>query len=138
MRSMPYADTSFDLVLCVSTLEHVGMDNSMYGAPVSDAGGDLAALREVNPILRPGGRLPVTIPFGLKQNLDWFHQYDNVEWTALVAASGLVESERQTYEYEQGWQLGVPAVAYSANQAPGVAGVLWAELTRPRNVHPRS
>jgi SAM-dependent methyltransferase len=133
MRSMPYADASFDLVLCVSTLEHVGMDNSVYGAPASEAGGDLAALREVNRVLRAGGRLLVTVPFGLKENLDWFHQYDNAEWTAVVAASGLVETERQTYVYEEGWHPGVPAQGYGANDAPGVVGVLCAELTRARS-----
>jgi SAM-dependent methyltransferase len=137
MRSMPYTDASFDLVLCVSTLEHIGMDNSVYGVAPSGTGGDLDALREVNRILRPGGRLLVTVPFGLKQNHNWLHQYDSLEWSELVAASGLVETERQTYVYQGGWQLGVPTLGLRANEAPAAAGVLCAELTR-RNVDPRS
>jgi SAM-dependent methyltransferase len=137
VRSMPYADAEFDLVLCVSTLEHVGMDNSVYGAPSSGAGGDLAALREVSRVLKPRGRLLVTVPFGLQENHDWFHQYDDLEWTTLVAASGLVETERQTYLYDEGWRPGLPAAGVGANGASGVAGLLCAELTR-RNVDPRS
>jgi SAM-dependent methyltransferase len=137
VRSMPYPDAEFDLVLCVSTLEHVGMDNSVYGAPSSGAGGDLAALREVCPVLKPRGRLLVTVPFGLRENHDWFHQYDDLEWTALVAGSGLLETERQTYVYDEGWRRGVPTAGVGANGASGVAGFLCAELTRP-SVDPRS
>jgi len=129
MRAMPYDDASFDLVLCVSTLEHVGMDNTGYGAAESNDGGDLMALREVKRILRPEGRLLVTVPFGLRQNHGWFHQYDDPEWTALVDSSGLLETERQTYSYREGWCLGVPTLGYGENQAPGAAGVLCAELT---------
>ena len=31
LRSLPYRDGYFDLVVCLSTLEHVGMDNERYG-----------------------------------------------------------------------------------------------------------
>ena len=32
LRELPFADESFDTIVCVSTLDHVGMDNSAYGS----------------------------------------------------------------------------------------------------------
>lgn len=130
MRALPYEAASVELVFCVSTLEHVGMDNHVYGVRKPGEGGDLMACSEVARILRPGGRMLVTVPFGLRQDHGWFHQYDGPEWAELIAASGLTETERRTYVYNGGWQLGDPVAGYNANGAVGASGVLCAELTR--------
>lgn len=47
-RALPYADESFDAVVCVSVVEHVPGD------------GDAAAMREMRRVLRPGGVLHLT------------------------------------------------------------------------------
>src|SRR5207237_140956 len=48
VRQLPFEDGSFDLVLCISTLEHVGRDNTVYGlAREEDEEGLDAALREL-------------------------------------------------------------------------------------------
>jgi hypothetical protein len=39
VRDLPFEDRAFDLVLCVSTLEHVGADNTGYGLDAEDDGG---------------------------------------------------------------------------------------------------
>ncbi len=55
MRELPFDDQAFDLVLCVSTLEHVGADNSGYGLDAEDDGASrLTALRELRRVLAPG------------------------------------------------------------------------------------
>jgi SAM-dependent methyltransferase len=46
---LPFADNTFDSVLCTSVLEHV--DNAEY------------AVAEMARVLRPGGRLLITVPF---------------------------------------------------------------------------
>ncbi|MDE3190852.1 MAG: methyltransferase domain-containing protein, partial [Acidobacteriota bacterium] len=44
VRRLPFADERFDFVVCVSTLEHVGRDNAVYGLDAEpDAGGAEAA-----------------------------------------------------------------------------------------------
>ena len=48
VRDLPFDSNSFDLALCVSTLEHVGADNSGYGLEAEDdAASRLTALREL-------------------------------------------------------------------------------------------
>jgi hypothetical protein len=44
VRELPFDKGTFDLASCVSTLEHVGADNSGYGLDAEDDGG-LAADR---------------------------------------------------------------------------------------------
>ncbi|HLY33902.1 MAG TPA: methyltransferase domain-containing protein, partial [Jatrophihabitantaceae bacterium] len=46
---LPFRDASFDSILCTSVLEHV--DNAEY------------AVSEIARVLKPGGRLLVTVPF---------------------------------------------------------------------------
>ena len=49
-RALPFADGSFDRVICISALEHMGLDNERYlGADNSarDESGDVTALREL-------------------------------------------------------------------------------------------
>lgn len=54
----------FDLVTCVSVLDHVGLD--AYGNTTDD---DLidGVLSEIERVLAPGGRLLLTVPFGRYQ-----------------------------------------------------------------------
>ena len=89
VRRLPYADRAFALALCVSTLEHVGLNNTRY-APLAEADpGDVEALAELARVLVPGGRLLVTVPIGQRENHGWFHQYDQAEW-ARAGAPGPV------------------------------------------------
>ena len=56
VRDLPFDDQAFDLVLCVSTLEHVGADNSGYGLDAEDDGASrLTALRELRRVLTRAG-----------------------------------------------------------------------------------
>jgi SAM-dependent methyltransferase len=65
-------DVQFDLVTCLSTLEHTGMDNTRYGGKPAEFSGTIAdperfaiaGLRNVARYVAPGGRLLVSVPFG--------------------------------------------------------------------------
>lgn len=58
-----FPDSFFDAVSAVSTLEHIGL-KGRYGITNYDPEGDAKAVKEIRRILRRGGRLLVTLPFG--------------------------------------------------------------------------
>jgi SAM-dependent methyltransferase len=65
LRRLPFDDRTFELILCVSTLEHVGYDNTIYGlGDQRDPAGIPRALTELHRVLAPAGRLLVTVPTG--------------------------------------------------------------------------
>lgn len=69
----PFRDESFDAVVAISVIEHIGIGH--YGDPVAGAG-DRAAVAEIARVLRPGGRALLTVPFGRTQTDDFQRVYD--------------------------------------------------------------
>jgi hypothetical protein len=136
LRSLPFRDGEFGLAIAISTLEHVGRDNTQYGlAEESDDSLD-AALRELR---RVSQRLLVTVPTGDGELLPEQSVYAPIDWIARFEAAGFVVWEDELYELrDEGWRS-VPAlspgVRYGA-RGPGASAVLCAEL-RPRTMGAR-
>ena len=137
VRALPYRDQSFDLVICISTIEHIGRDNTHYGLPQErDLAGDVATLRELERILVPGGRLLITVPFGRAEEHHWFVQYDPQRWRDLVAASGFWVQEQQPFRLtDRGWERFddltlARTLAYRGDGAPAAQGLLCASLSK--------
>lgn len=135
-RRLPFDDGVFDLVLCVSTLEHVGRDNRVYGVGEDpDGAGIDLALRELGRVLGRRGRLLVTVPCGEVEERDWFVQLDPAGWNEHFLTAGLAVSEQEVYERRpEGWRAADPfdpsGVRYDERGA-GSSAVLCTEL-RPR------
>lgn len=137
VRALPYEDGSFELILCVSTLEHIGLDVSGYGGEAENhTTGDLAAMRELARVLAPDGRLLVTVPFGRAQRLHWLKQYDQPSWDALVGQVDLEVIEEAHYAFGdvRGWRRAyaprLPDRGFQEMGAPNATGVLCAALRR--------
>lgn len=140
VRSLPFVDRSFDQVLLVSTLEHVGADNSVYGiAGDRDDGAREAALRELARVLTRNGSLLVTVPLGEPGDHGWFRQDDERGWTSLFARAGCFVEELETYELgAEGWRAApsfdAAGVRYG-ERGPAASAVLCADLSPGRVRH---
>jgi len=88
----PFEAESFDVVILLSTLEHIGL--MAYGNTAKDPEGDLHALQAVHRILKPTGRLILTVPFGRRGGAEWYRVYDHQALRELLSRSGFsVETE---------------------------------------------
>jgi SAM-dependent methyltransferase len=140
VRALPFPDDSFDQALLVSTLEHVGADNTVYGLDAeSDDGARLAALRELARVLGRNGSLLVTVPVGEPGDHGWFRQEDERGWTSLFGGAGLFVEELETYELgADGWRAApsfVPTGVRYGERGPAASAVLCADLSPGRLRH---
>jgi SAM-dependent methyltransferase len=114
LRSLDFRDGAFDRVLCISTLEHVGCDNTRYYA----AGGKedrqesyLDALREMLRVLRPGGTLLVTFPFGPYEHRGWYQVFGPGEIARMQQEFASHEVEAKYYFSDGHWYEGPQSIA---------------------------
>jgi SAM-dependent methyltransferase len=140
VRALPFTDGSFDQVLLVSTLEHIGADNTVYGVEAADRDdGRVAALRELRRVVRRDGTLLVTVPLGEPGDHGWFRQEDVDGWTALYASADWFVEEAEAYELdEEGWRANpsfdATGVLYG-ERGPAASAVFCAELSPGRLRH---
>lgn len=133
VRALPFDDGSFDLALCVSTLEHVGRDNEIYAVDAPrDAEGDEVALRELRRVLDRDGRLLVSVPTGARDDQGWQLVRTPGEWVELFERAGWLVFEDELYvRAPEGWRsatLDEAGAARYGEGGPGAGAVLLAEL----------
>jgi SAM-dependent methyltransferase len=141
LRAMPYADGSFDRAVCVSTLEHVGMDNGRYGA-LQDASHEQSpetahlAVSELIRVLSPGGELLITVPYGHQADHGWFRVLDQRDLCALLASASSHTVDTRFFYYESGWAEGGPeppaSVLNAGFAADVVTGVAVVHVTKAK------
>lgn len=110
LRETILKDALFDEIACVSTLEHVGMDNTrlytsdaQYQENVREA--YLDVIHEFRRLLKPGGSLLLTVPYGREQNLEWQQQFNAEQLETVIEAFGGTVVELTFFRYTaDGWQ----------------------------------
>jgi hypothetical protein len=84
LRDIPFKENYFEEIVCQSTLEHIGMDNTMYGSKekydtnVYIKNYDyLKAIQELVLVLKNRGTFLITVPYGRFENHGFFQQFDS-------------------------------------------------------------
>jgi len=137
LRSLPIRDGFYDTIACLSTLEHIGCDNSGYtgdSADSEDRRDDyLIALRELARVLKPGGTLFITVPFGAYRHLRVQQQLDGPMLARMRGAlSGAGELLETFYRYSShGWVASREADCADAEYVEWSADI-WASGRLPR------
>jgi SAM-dependent methyltransferase len=115
LRSLPFRDQWFDEVCSISTLGHVGMDNSNYTKKAEDGIVNLdarSAVKELLRVLKNNGRLILSVVYGKRQTIEWGGtvyavQFDRELLDDLVSEFRECKSTLVNfYKYtEDGWNL---------------------------------
>jgi ubiquinone/menaquinone biosynthesis C-methylase UbiE len=93
-RSTGFRDRTFDQVVSISTLEHIGL-----ACGISDKNGDAKALQEIFRVLKKGGSAIITVPYGREKKPD-HRVYNRSSLARLV--SRFPVAKKEFYRYDAG------------------------------------
>lgn len=130
LRRTCFRDAFFDYVVSLSTVEHIGLDNGRFytgqASSPRDPASYLDAVREMARVLRPGGRLYLTIPYGQHSDLGWLQVFDAVMLDRVIQAFGARDVVEQVFRYTgAGWQVSNRAEAANAAYVDLHTGARW-------------
>lgn len=93
-RSIGFRDGVFDQVICISTIEHIGL-----GCGISDKSGDARTMQEILRVMKKGGSAIITVPYGRKKRPE-HRVYDRSALAKLVSHFSVAKKE--FYRYDAG------------------------------------
>lgn len=96
IRSTQFETNKFDTITCISTLEHIGVEGRYHVK--ADPLGDKKAMSEMLRILKPGGRLLLTVPYGAKDVLPINKLYNKSRIADVTKGFNVISSEYQKYD----------------------------------------
>jgi ubiquinone/menaquinone biosynthesis C-methylase UbiE len=101
-RMTGFRKAVFDQVICISTIEHIGIGTD-YTGYYDDDGGDIKAIKEIVRVLKKGGSAIITVPYG-KITKPTHRVYDRLALSRLldVDTGSLAEARKEFYCYKAG------------------------------------
>lgn len=111
LRNTILKSECFDEIVCISTIEHIGMnnqflysDNSIFNEFETDSYID--AILELKRLLKSSGKFFITVPYGSYQNLGWLQQFDHEMVSKLIDAFNGSKTTETYFKYQNDqWQL---------------------------------
>jgi SAM-dependent methyltransferase len=120
LRASRFINETFDVILSVSTIEHIGLDNTMLytsdtAKQEASPDGYLNAVREFRRLLKPGGLCLITVPFGHAHNHGWFQVFNAAMVQSILDAFKAQNSRVDYFGYSsQGWSYTLPGTLHNA------------------------
>jgi len=112
LRELPFKNEYFDAIVSQSTIEHIDMDNSIYGYDIEHNKNSekksyeyLLAVKEMVRVLKVDGTLLITFPFGKFEHHGFFQQFNDEMLEILIQElnqNGKCETAFFRY-LKQGW-----------------------------------
>ena len=80
LRNTAFKDSYFDVIISISTIEHVGLNNTLlytndFTKNENTAGDYTAVLKEFKRIIKPNGFCFITVPYGKPVIKDWYQVF---------------------------------------------------------------
>lgn len=121
-----FGEGEFDAVVAISAIEHTGL--AAYGeSPRGQA--DRRIVMEFRRVLRAGGRLLLTVPYGQRGETSWYRVYDRESLSALLAPFTIAKIDYYASNDRTAWRPVAEAEvarvdSVTAEHTRGVACVL--------------
>jgi ubiquinone/menaquinone biosynthesis C-methylase UbiE len=133
-----FPENSFDLIWCISALEHFGMDNSVYTDTFTlDTQMDKQALKEMMRIVKRGGTIVITLPFGKFENHEWLKNFDYAhlqELLSVAESAAVINNLFFKYSATDGWKSvaheELAKTGYLDHDNGGASGLVVAHITK--------
>lgn len=93
-----FKDETFDIVFAISTIEHVGLvETPYYTDSKLDADGDIKSVQEMLRVLKKGGKIIITIPYGhgVDRLSKWIRFYDKARLDRIL---GMINVDKVVYK----------------------------------------
>jgi len=110
LRKTLFADNVFDEIVSISTIEHIGLDNTLLytsdrNRAENSEGDFLSAVQEFKRLLKPDGVCYITFPFGKRENLGWYQVFDDAMVDQLLRRFAPSAYTIEYFRYsETGWR----------------------------------
>lgn len=105
LRDSCFKDNFFDAICSLSTVEHIGLDNTMIYTPDSskledDKFAHLRAITEFKRVLKKNGTLYMSVPFGSYKNHGWFQVFDSQMINRIIETFQPSSLSKTFFKYE--------------------------------------
>jgi SAM-dependent methyltransferase len=108
-------DGIFDNIVCISTLEHIGLwpipkppyeESLKQPQPEKDLLAYRGVLKTFHDLLKPGGRLLLTVPYGVHEDQDWLQIFGKEQIEDVKRSFGGECATEMYYRHTpEGWQV---------------------------------
>lgn len=95
-RNLGFRDELFDQIICISTIEHIGIPSAI--SETFDVDGDIKTISECYRVLKKGRTVILTLPYSdIKEQKKEYRIYDRISLDNLISIFSIIKKEFYLY-----------------------------------------